>query len=218
MTELGAHDFACPGTKISMRTLESTQDPEPMAIGSHQSQRKRAQLFGLLGLETVYELVQVAVIMRGGHLIRVRPGPRSWNSAERNSWQETVDPPDGARDTGRVVRGRVPRADGPGRGPGRRHPTRHGEGSRQRAGRTGSVEAEAAQGTREAIRGGADVIYQGVLLGDSPDGGTALLRRPDFLVQAELLEALDGEPRLGELYYEFVDAKLASTSQRSARM
>lgn len=110
MTELGAHGFACPGTKISMRTLESTQDPEPMALGSHQSQRKRTQLFGLLGLQTVYELVQVAVIMRGGHLIRVRPGPRSWNSAEGDSWQETVDRPGRrpGRDTGRVVRGRVP--------------------------------------------------------------------------------------------------------------
>lgn len=76
-----------------MRTLESTQDPEPMALGSHQSQRKRTQLFGLLRLQTVYELVQVTVIVRGGHLIRVRPRPRSWNSAERDSWQETVDRP-----------------------------------------------------------------------------------------------------------------------------
>ena len=31
------------------------------------------------------------------------------------------------------------------------------------------AEAEAAQATREAIHGGADVIYQGVLLGASPD-------------------------------------------------
>ena len=33
---------------------------------------------------------------------------------------------------------------------------------------------DAARATLEAIRGGADVIYQGVLLGDRPDGGTAL--------------------------------------------
>ncbi len=35
--------------------------------------------------------------------------------------------------------------------------------------------ADAAQATLEAISDGADVIYQGVLLADRPDGGTALL-------------------------------------------
>jgi len=40
--------------------------------------------------------------------------------------------------------------------------------------------ADAAQATLEAISDGADVIYQGVLLADRPDGGTALLAdRPD---------------------------------------
>ncbi len=33
---------------------------------------------------------------------------------------------------------------------------------------------DAARATLEAIRGGADVICQGVLLADRPDGGTAL--------------------------------------------
>ena len=62
-----------------------------------------------------------------------------------------------------------------------------------------SAETAAAEATREAIRSGADVIYQGVLLGgipngrmadaQTPDGGTALLGRPDFLVRADLLGA-----------------------------
>ena len=57
------------------------------------------------------------------------------------------------------------------------------------------ADAEAAQATLEAIRSGTDVIYQGVLLGASPDAGTALLGRPDFLVRADLLATPDGEPR-----------------------
>jgi len=79
-----------------------------------------------------------------------------------------------------------------------------------------SAETAAAQATREAIRGGADVIYQGVLLGGSPDGGTALLGRPDFLVRADLLGAPDGEPRQNKLHYEVVDAKLARTAKARA--
>jgi predicted RecB family nuclease len=79
-----------------------------------------------------------------------------------------------------------------------------------------STETAAAQATREAIRGGADVIYQGVLLGGSPDGRTALLGRPDFLVRADLLGAPDGEPRPGALHYEVVDAKLARTAKARA--
>ena len=78
------------------------------------------------------------------------------------------------------------------------------------------ADVEAARATREAIRIGADVIYQGVLLGESPDGGTALLGRPDFLVRADLLEAPDGEPRPGERHYEVVDAKLARTAKARA--
>ena len=79
-----------------------------------------------------------------------------------------------------------------------------------------SAETAAAQATREAIRGGADVIYQGVLLGGSRNGGTALLGRPDFLVRAGLLAAPDGEPRPGGLHYEVVDAKLARTAKARA--
>ena len=78
------------------------------------------------------------------------------------------------------------------------------------------AETAAAQATREAIRGGADVIYQGVLLGGSRNGGTALLGRPDFLVRADLLAAPDGEPRPGGLHYEVVDAKLARTAKARA--
>ena len=75
---------------------------------------------------------------------------------------------------------------------------------------------DAAAATAGAISGGADVIYQGVLLGENPDGGTALLGRPDFLVRADLLPAPDGEPRPPERHYEIVDAKLARTAKARA--
>ena len=78
------------------------------------------------------------------------------------------------------------------------------------------ADAEAAQATREAIGSGTDVIYQGVLLGASPDAATALLGRPDFLVRADLLGAPDGEPRPGGLHYEVVDAKLARSAKARA--
>ena len=78
------------------------------------------------------------------------------------------------------------------------------------------ADAEAAQATLEAIRSGTDVIYQGVLLGASADGGTALLGRPDFLVRADLLAAPDGKPRPDELHYEVVEAKLARTAKARA--
>jgi predicted RecB family nuclease len=75
--------------------------------------------------------------------------------------------------------------------------------------------AEAAQATRDAIRDGADVIYQGALVGESPDGA-ALLGRPDFLIRSDLLAARDGKPRHGEPHYEVVDAKLARTAKARA--
>ena len=55
-----------------------------------------------------------------------------------------------------------------------------------------------------------------MLLGESPDAGTALLGRPAFLVRADLLAAPDGEPRPDELHYEVVDAKLARTAKARA--
>src|ERR1700744_1617175 len=76
--------------------------------------------------------------------------------------------------------------------------------------------AEAGQATRDAIRGGADVICQGALLGGSPDGGPALLGRPDFLIRADLLRGLDGGERDGRQHYEVVDAKLARTAKARA--
>ena len=75
--------------------------------------------------------------------------------------------------------------------------------------------AEAARATREAIQDGADVIYQGALVGGSPDGAT-LLGRPDFLIRAELLPARDGKPRDARPHYEVVDAKLARTAKARA--
>lgn len=76
--------------------------------------------------------------------------------------------------------------------------------------------AEAAQATLDAVRDGADVIYQGALVGEGPDGGPALLGRPDFLVRAHLLTAPDDKPRQAGLHYEVVDAKLARTAKARA--
>ncbi len=73
---------------------------------------------------------------------------------------------------------------------------------------------DGAGATAEAIRGGAGVVYQGTLAGGRP--GTALFGRPDFLVRAELLPALDGEPRPGGVHYEVVDAKLARSAKARA--
>jgi predicted RecB family nuclease len=58
---------------------------------------------------------------------------------------------------------------------------------------------EMAAATLEAIRSGADVIYQGVLT-----SGPALFGRPDFLLRA------------GETRYEVVDAKLARSAKARA--
>jgi predicted RecB family nuclease len=58
---------------------------------------------------------------------------------------------------------------------------------------------EMAAATLEAIRSGADVIYQGVLT-----GGPVLFGRPDFLLRA------------GGTHYEVVDAKLARSAKARA--
>ncbi len=68
--------------------------------------------------------------------------------------------------------------------------------------------------TAAAIRGRAGVIYQGTLAGAGD--GVPLFGRPDFLVQADLLAAPDGEPRPGGRHYEVVDAKLARTAKARA--
>jgi predicted RecB family nuclease len=76
--------------------------------------------------------------------------------------------------------------------------------------------AGAARATVEAMRDGADVIYQGALVGASPGGGPALLGRPDFLIRADLLPARDGKSRDLRAHYEVVDAKLARTAKARA--
>jgi uncharacterized protein len=73
---------------------------------------------------------------------------------------------------------------------------------------------DAATATLEAIRDGADIIYQGTLLGD--EGGPKLLGRPDFLIRAGLLPTPDGVPRPAGDHYEVVDAKLARTAKARA--
>ena len=91
---------------------------------------------------------------------------------------------------------------------------------------TAAETTAAAEATAEAIRAGAEVIYQGVLgrgggVGAStarePAGGEpALLGRPDFLVRADLLAAPDGEPRPEGTHYEVIDAKLARSAKARA--
>jgi predicted RecB family nuclease len=73
---------------------------------------------------------------------------------------------------------------------------------------------DGAGATAEAIRGAAGVVYQGTLAGCGP--ATALFGRPDVLVRAELLPALDGEPRPGGVHHEVVDAKLARSAKARA--
>ena len=84
----------------------------------------------------------------------------------------------------------------------------------------GMPDSEAVTATVEAIRDGADVVYQGVLMGEAADGG-ALYGRPDFLIRAELLDALGGrqggsDRPPGGAHYEVVDAKLARTAKSRA--
>jgi predicted RecB family nuclease len=77
-------------------------------------------------------------------------------------------------------------------------------------------EGDAAAATSAAIRDGADVIYQAVLLQDATPEEPALLGRPDFLVRADLLPSPDGEPRPPGAHYEVVDAKLARSVKARA--
>jgi hypothetical protein len=77
-------------------------------------------------------------------------------------------------------------------------------------------EAEAMRATLEAIRGGADVVYQGAVVADQAADGAVLSGRPDFLVRAGLLPAPDGEPRPDGVHYEVVDAKLARSAKARA--
>ena len=74
----------------------------------------------------------------------------------------------------------------------------------------------AAWATLEAIRDGADVVYQGVLLAGKAAAGPALLGRPDFLVRAGLLAVPDAEQRPPGGHYEVIDAKLARSAKARA--
>jgi len=77
-------------------------------------------------------------------------------------------------------------------------------------------ERDAAHATLAAIRDGADVVFQGVLLTDQSPDGSALLGRPDFLIRAALLPAPDGEERPAGVHYEVLDAKLARSAKARA--
>jgi uncharacterized protein len=78
------------------------------------------------------------------------------------------------------------------------------------------AEAAGAEATAEAIRGGAEVIYQGVLVRGQTGDEPGLLGRPDFLVRADLIAAPDGEPRPERTHYEVIDAKLARSAKARA--
>ena len=77
-------------------------------------------------------------------------------------------------------------------------------------------EAEAAQATRDAIRSGVAVIYQGALLKAPADGGPALLGYPDFLVRADVVRREDGMTAAETSTYEVIDAKLARSAKARA--
>ena len=77
-------------------------------------------------------------------------------------------------------------------------------------------QADATRATLAAIRDGADVVYQGVLLADQSADGPVLFGRPDFLVRAGLLPVPDGEPRPVGGHYEVLDAKLARSAKARA--
>lgn len=78
-----------------------------------------------------------------------------------------------------------------------------------------SNDAEATAATRDALRAGAQVIYQGVLQATADDAA-ALLGRPDFLVRADLLPRVEPNSSNGLNGYEVVDAKLARTAKARA--
>jgi uncharacterized protein len=77
------------------------------------------------------------------------------------------------------------------------------------------AEEEAVAATGDAVRAGAQVIYQGVLRGGMSNGGPPLLGRPDFLTRAELLPRPAGDDVMPE-GYEVLDAKLARTAKARA--
>ncbi|MFZ0180287.1 MAG: TM0106 family RecB-like putative nuclease [Candidatus Dormiibacterota bacterium] len=77
-------------------------------------------------------------------------------------------------------------------------------------------EAEGAQATRDAIRRGVAVIYQGALGRGAANGAPALLGYPDFLVRADILPRKLGVPVANPATYEVVDAKLARSAKARA--
>jgi len=78
------------------------------------------------------------------------------------------------------------------------------------------TEDERAEATREALRSGVQIIFQGVLKAPAADGRSELLGRPDFLVRADAVPTADGEPPYIRSGYEVVDAKLARTAKARA--
>jgi uncharacterized protein len=75
------------------------------------------------------------------------------------------------------------------------------------------TEDERAEATREAVRSGVQIIFQGVLKAPAAEGSSQLLGRPDFLIRAD---ALPGAESDHDNLYEVVDAKLARTAKARA--
>jgi uncharacterized protein len=81
---------------------------------------------------------------------------------------------------------------------------------------SGEWDDGAVRATLAAIRDGADVVYQGVLIADHAADAPVLFGRPDFLVRAGLLPPPDGEPLPAGGHYEVLDAKLARSAKARA--
>jgi predicted RecB family nuclease len=80
-----------------------------------------------------------------------------------------------------------------------------------------SSDTAAIKVTRDALRSGVAVIFQGVLQAEAT--GTAaspLLGRPDFLIRSDVLPQSEGDHQEVAHHYEVVDAKLARTAKARA--
>ena len=79
------------------------------------------------------------------------------------------------------------------------------------------IDAEAVEVTREALRSGAAVIFQGVLEAEAAGTATSpLFGRPDFLIRSDVLPPAEGDHQDVARHYEVVDAKLARTAKARA--
>ncbi|MFI0775771.1 hypothetical protein [Streptomyces sp. NPDC021212] len=108
LAELLASDVLGTSSKVVRRPVEASQDAEPARRRRlHQSQGMSTQLFDLLGLKPLDEVVQIAVVMGGSQDSPCRPCllPR-----QRPTEKTADDSASGAR---RRERSRQQRSPGP---------------------------------------------------------------------------------------------------------